>query len=113
MLKKEYRLKKKKDFQNVFEKGETIAGRFVFFKKAKNKSDEKRFGFIVSSKVSKKAVVRNKIKRRLRAIVKEEVDNIKSGLDMVIIAKPQVVDKSFNEIKEEVLELFKKADLHK
>jgi ribonuclease P protein component len=70
MLLKENRLKKKKDFERVFSQGRNLKGDFLFFKTINNKLEDNRIGFIVSKKVSKKAVERNKIKRRLREILR-------------------------------------------
>lgn len=69
MLPEINRLKKKKDIEKVFEEGQVFKEGFLIFKIAKNNSGKIRFGFIVSQKVSKRAVLRNKIKRRLRGLV--------------------------------------------
>lgn len=87
-------LKKKKDFNKAY-KGKTIAGKLIFLKAQKNNLDVSRFGFVVSSKISKKAVIRNKIKRRLREIVKD----FKKGFDIIIIVKPEIINKTYQEIK--------------
>ena len=71
MLPKKNRLKNKKDFERVFKQGKGFKEDFLFFKITKNNLKENRFGFIVSLKVSKKAVLRNKVKRRLREIIKK------------------------------------------
>lgn len=99
MLKKENRLKHTKDIENVFKNGKTIAGKLIFLKIFKNDLDISRFAFIVSTKISKKAVIRNKIKRQLREIVRTNLSNIKSGLDIVVVTKPNIIDKNYQEIK--------------
>ncbi len=96
---------KKKEFEAVFKKGKTKAGKLVFLKILKNNLDNNRFGIIVSKKISKKAVIRNKIKRRLREIIKQA--HIKSGFDIVIITKPEIIDKNYQEIKNDFENLFK------
>ena len=65
-LPKKNRLKKKKDFEEVFKKGKAVRGNFLFVRYLKNSLQFPRFAFVVSSKVSKKAVARNRI-RRLRS----------------------------------------------
>lgn len=97
---------KTKDFDNVFKKGKTIANKFVFLKVVKNNLDITRFGWIVSTKISKKAVIRNKIKRQLREISRENLSNIKPGFDIAIVVKPKILDKSYQEIKHELENLF-------
>ena len=82
MLSRKNRLKKKKDFEQVFRRGETLKEGFLTLKLAKNNLKVTRFGFVISLKVSKKASLRNKIRRRLRAIAKTKIPQIKTGFDM-------------------------------
>ena len=111
MLAKENRLRLKNDFKKVFEKGKFYQERFLAVKILSNESDISRFGFIVSKKISKKAVVRNKIKRRLRESVRLKFKNgsIKNGFDAVILTRPQIIDKKFVEIDEVIGKLLEKA----
>lgn len=111
MLSKQHRLTKDNDFESVFKKGKNLDSEFLFLKLRKNGSEISRFGFILSKKISKNAAVRNKIKRRLREIIRKELGNIKSGFDIVIVAKPKIVGKDYLEIREEVGGLIKKAGL--
>ena len=111
MLPKENRLKKREDFNNVFKKGKTTAGKLIFLKALKNNLNISRFGFVISVKISKKAVTRNKIKRQLREIIKRNLPNIKTGIDIVIISRPEIIAKKYQETKEEVEGLFFKAKL--
>lgn len=107
MLKQENRLRKKRDFEEVFKKGKTKTGKNLFLKARKNKLKTNRFGWVVSLKVSKKAVVRNKIKRQLRAIVKKNFSNLKQGLDIVVVARPEIVNKNYQEIENDLESLLK------
>jgi len=85
MLPKKNCLKKEKDFAKVFKEGQNFKEDFLYLKIKKNNLKSSRFGFIVSKKVSKKATSRNKIKRRLREIVRIKLPFIKKGIDGVII----------------------------
>ena len=78
---------------------------------SKNDLNFSRFAAVVSLKVSKKAVVRNKIKRRLRKIFTENLENLKGTFDIAITAKPAIFEKSYLEIKTATEELLKKANL--
>jgi len=115
MLVKENRLRLKNDFKKVFEKGKFCRERFLAVKILFNENDVSRFGFIVSKKISKKAVVRNKIKRRLRESVRLKLKNgsIKNGFDAVILTRPQIIDKKFVEIDEVMNKLLEKAGVLK
>ncbi|MDO8530306.1 MAG: ribonuclease P protein component [bacterium] len=108
MLPKENRLTKKNDFDLVFKKGKNEKRDFLVVKTLKNNLKESRFGFIVSKKVSSKAVVRNKVKRRLRDALQKEVDNIKEAKDIIFIALPGIEKKEYSDIKEAVSSFFNK-----
>lgn len=111
MLSKQHRLQRNKDFELVFKKGKTFGNDFLFLKLLRNDLKINRFGFIIGKKISKKSTTRNKIKRRLREIIRKKSDNIKSGFDIIIVAKPKTVEKDYLEIREEVEGLLRKARL--
>ena len=111
MLDKKHRLKEKKDFEEVIKKGKFYSEDLLVFKKIKNNLSRTRVGFVVSQKVSKKAVVRNKIKRRLRQIIKTNLAEIKPGFDIIFFTKKGIEEKDFSEIKKTIEKLLKKAKL--
>lgn len=113
MLSLKNRLKKEKEIERVLKKKGSIKSNLFVFKKSENFLGETRFCFIVSEKISKKATVRNKIKRRMREIVRESLPKIKKGFDIVIIALPGIEKKEFKEIKEDLLRVFLKAEILK
>ncbi len=100
MLPKINRIKKKKDFEAIFKNSKTTRTNFFIFKISKNKLDINRFGFVVSQKVSKRAVVRNKVRRRLAELMKVESEKMKTGIDLIVIALPGIEKKEFSEIKD-------------
>ena len=121
MLPKRNRLKKKKDFEKVFKNGKGFREDFLILKIVSNNLKNTRFGFIVSRKVSKKATQRNKIKRRLRELVKLKMPEMKKTakaesrqkreIDGVLIGIPGLETKDFYEMEEGINKLFKKAKL--
>ena len=111
MLSKSNRLKQKKDIERVIKRGESFKEKFLVLKTAKNSLSQSRFGFIVSQKVSKKATIRNKIRRKLREIVKRKIKSLKFYRDNLIIVLPGTDNKTFREIEETTTILFKKARL--
>jgi len=112
MLKKTNRLTKTKDIDRVFKGGKSFFGKTVGFKITNNDLGYNRINFIVSTKVSKKAVVRNKIKRQLREIIKAEMPKLASSKDLVIIALPPIVDLAFLEISSEIKSSLRKIKLY-
>lgn len=111
MLPKQNRLKKRKDFEKVFKQGRGFKEDFLFLKVIENNLEVSRFGFLVSQKVSKKAVVRNKIKRRLRELLKTKLPEIKKGIDGVLIALPGLEDRDFWELEKILTKLLEKAGI--
>ncbi|MCK9445793.1 ribonuclease P protein component [bacterium] len=113
MLPKENRLKKEKEFEAVFKGGRTLKGKSVFLKYLINGTDQTRIGFVVSKKISKLAVERNKAKRRMRDIVRLKKDNLKDGLSIVIISLPPIKGMEYKEIKQDLENLLSKEELIK
>lgn len=111
MLAKKNRLRKKKDIERVFKEGKGFKEDFLVLKIVKNNLENSRFAFIVSQKVSKKATLRNKIRRRLRELVRLKIKEIKTGIDGVVMALPGLEKKDFWELEEIINRIFKKANL--
>jgi len=107
------RLKKSKDIQKIFERGKSFKEDFLILKILPNNSAKTRFGFIVSQKISKKATLRNKIKRKLRELVGLKFKKTKKGIDVILIAVPGLETKDFWEINEAMNRVFKKAGILK
>jgi ribonuclease P protein component len=111
LLSKINRLKKRSDFDWVFKRGLKFKEDFLSLRVVNNNLKNSRFGFIVSQKISKKATLRNKIKRRLRTIIRVKLQKIKKGLDIILVANPGLEKKDFWELEEILYTLFKKANL--
>lgn len=103
MLSQKHRLTKQKDFDIVFKHGSSFFVRELGIKCAKNNSGHSRFGFIVSNKIAKKATERNKIKRRLREVIRLVLPKIKKGIDVVVIARPGIGELEYKEIEKQVM----------
>lgn len=121
MLTKVNRLKKKKDFERVFKEGQGFKEDFLFLKVVKKNLRTCRFGLVVSKNFSKKATLRNKIRRRLKELVKIKLARLKKeghlplgqGKDLVLVALPGLETKDFWEIEEILNKLFEKAKIFK
>lgn len=111
MLPLKNRLRKTKDFEKVFKQGFFVSDKFIAFKVTPNGLSTSRIGFIVSTKISKKAVVRNKIKRRLRAIFTAYLPAMKAGFDIAVMVKPEIISADFDEIENMVKVLLGKGKL--
>jgi len=98
MLKQDNRIRRNKDFDRVFKAGQSFYGRVFGIKAVSNDLAKNRFGILISTKVSKKAVVRNLYKRRLRALLRAEMKQLKTGYDVVIIVFPLILEKNQQEL---------------
>ncbi|MDR3156307.1 MAG: ribonuclease P protein component [Lactobacillales bacterium] len=87
-MRKSYRVKKEKEFQNVFKTGKSFANkRFIIYKYISPEQSHFRVGISVSKKVGN-AVTRNAIKRKIRQGIFELSSEIRSDIDFIVIARP-------------------------
>ncbi|MBF2084954.1 ribonuclease P protein component [Thermoleptolyngbya sp. C42_A2020_037] len=70
-----------------------------------------RIGITVSTKVSKRAVVRNRIKRRIRAALRELLPGFTTGWMIVVIVQPVAVKCNYKEILQELKQLLIEAEV--
>lgn len=111
MLPKKNRLIKEKDFNKIHRFGNFVGDFFLAVKFLENRLGHSRFGFLVGTKISKKAVERNQIKRRLRESIHSKLDKIKPGYDFVVFTKPEIVEKSYSEIDKAISNVLSKSNL--
>lgn len=72
-----------------------------------------RFGFIVSKKISGDAVQRNRIKRAFKAVIKYNLSDLISGVDVVFLAKPSSARKSTDSLTIETKNALKEVGILK
>jgi ribonuclease P protein component len=113
MLKQENRIGLNKDFDRAFKAGQSFYSKIIGIKAVTNDDNKKRFGILINTKVSKKAVVRNRIRRQIREIIKQNLDNVISGKNFVIIVFPLILDKNNQEIQESIETGLKKLRCYK
>lgn len=105
-MERRYRLQKNKAFQYVYHRGRSAACRDLVMLIAKGKG--LKVGFSVSKKVGN-AVVRNKVKRRLRECFRPHLGDVKPGL-YVIVARPSAATATFQSLSKDVRYLLRKHD---
>ena len=110
-MKKTYRVKKEAEFQRVFHEGRSTANRqFVIYVLDKEGQSHFRVGLSVGKKIGN-AVIRNRVKRKIRHSlleVKEELDPTK---DFLVIARKPVADMEMPELKKSLIHALKKANM--
>ncbi|MFZ4632055.1 MAG: ribonuclease P protein component [Patescibacteria group bacterium] len=113
MLEKNNRICLNKEFDRVFKTGHSFYAKELGIKLVENDREKTRFGILVGLKVSKKAVARNKIKRQIRAIIRENIPLIKDGKDIIIVTLPEIINSSYESIEKSLRLGFKKLNLYK
>ena len=112
MLPKENRLTKKKEIDAVFKDGKTGFASFLLLKFINNNLNYPRFAIIASNKVSKKAVVRNLLRRRIREILRKRLEKF-LNIDGIIVLNPKTKDAEFKDLEKELDYIFKNAKILK
>jgi len=104
MLQKKNRIISSAIFKEIFAKGSTRENECfkIIFKK--NNLDYPRYGIIISTQVSKLAVERNALKRKIRNILRNFLSVFSKGFDIVIIVKKNCLKISFSKLKESLKE---------
>lgn len=89
MLPKPKRLTKQRDFLKLASSGHTVFGPFATLRVRQIKNQPSKVAFITSTKVFKKAVDRNRAKRRMREAVAQLWDKIPAEMHLLFILKPE------------------------
>ena len=104
-------LKKNEDFKSLLS-GKKVSNKYstIFFKRLSNKDTNKLNLSIVTKKKIGNAVIRNKIKRRLRNIMNDIYKQIKINLKFsyLIIARQNVSREKYNDIKTQIFKDFER-----
>ena len=97
-------LKKTRDFQKVYHKGKSYANKYLVMYILKNGSERNRVGIAVGKKVGN-SVVRHHLTRLIREVYRLQEENFRSGLDIVVIARPAAKEITYREMESAVLHL--------
>lgn len=109
-------IKESKDFEKIIHKGQFIKNRYYILYYLKNDNNEYyRFGISVGKKISNRAVIRNKLKRRLKTIIDNHKNFYQNNQDYIIIMKRSCLEASFAELENNFVDLInklKKGDIN-
>ena len=105
------RLTTKAEFARVREEGQVFRGNLLTVAVAREgKIGGFRAGFITSRKIGG-AVVRNRVRRRLREIVRKHQGELRDGISIVTIARPAAARSVYRALEDEWLRLAKRASI--
>lgn len=106
MLTNKYRMKKSKEFRQVFTSGKSYSSRHVVIYVFNNLTPN--YGFIASKKIGN-AVKRNRAKRLIREAVRLNLTRIDQNYRIIFIARNSINGANYKEVEKSVLYLLKKA----
>jgi ribonuclease P protein component len=108
-MRRVYRLKSSLEFQAVYTKGRSVANRAaVLYVLPQKPAGISQVGFAAGKKLGK-AVVRNRIKRRIKEAVRLVWSRVKPGYRLIVIARQAAKDMPFPQLQERITELFERA----
>lgn len=104
------RLRSSEEFQAVFKKGRQLANRVAVLYYIASDRPLARAGFVVSKKLGK-AVARNRVRRRLKEVVRRHGSELRAGWDFVLVARQRAREATWLELERGIVALLKQAGL--
>ena len=102
-------LRRRADFEQVFVSGTFVGGRTVSLRILERGEGPTRVGFAVGKRLDKRAVIRNRARRRLREAIRE-VD-LRDGYDIVVLGRRPVLTEEFGHVRKDVRAVLGRAGL--
>ena len=112
MFSEAYRLRSEKDIQTLFARGKGVFGVYGGLKYRPNGLPTSRCTIVVGTKVAKLAVDRNRIKRRMREVVRLLAPHIRPGYDLLFMPKNTAGTVAYPILSSSITQLIKKASLY-
>lgn len=103
-------LRRRAEFDAVMRSGTARSHRFLVLRWRHTDRAETRIGFSTPRSLGG-AVVRNRVRRRLREIVRERLIAIGAGYDLLLIARPDAASASFAELRSATATLLERAEI--
>ena len=103
-------LKENRVFRRLYAKGRSAVGPAMVLYCRNNGGEQNRLGFTVSTKLGH-AVVRNRVRRRLREVYRLNEGRIAAGYDIVVVARVRAIHIPFDKLERQFLSLADKLGL--
>ena len=103
-------IKQNYEFRRLYSKGKSCANAYLVVYCRKNRAGRSRIGYTVSNKVGH-AVVRNRVRRRIREIFRLSQGKMKQGYDIIVVARTRAAHADYWELKRAFEKTCKKLGL--
>ena len=97
-------IKKNSRFRTIYATAKSRADRILVIYKAPSEDGQSHLGITVSGKIGH-AVVRNRIRRRIREAVRLSEERFLPGYDIIFVARKPAVEADYHELEASVLKL--------
>jgi len=114
MLNKENRLRTRFEYKISKKYGKHLSGKYfhLYVLKPKNYQKDTKVGIVISNKVSKSAVKRNRLKRLFREAIRDNMTRLENrSLWITVYPKTSSLEKSYEEISTDVTQVLQKVPL--
>ncbi|HEY6411110.1 MAG TPA: ribonuclease P protein component, partial [Ktedonobacteraceae bacterium] len=108
-LNRALRLRKSREFQRVRQQGRSITSRLLILAWVPNEVGKLRIGFVVSKRISKLAVERNRVKRLLSEAIRRHLSELPTGWDIVLSARNHITVADLRALEEDIVNLLHRA----
>jgi ribonuclease P protein component len=108
---KENRLRSARDISRVYSKGSYVSNGIISIKSLQTRRPGSRVVVVVGKKVSKKATIRNRMRRRIVPIIVAQWQTVRAGYDIVITVHNELEGITPKKLESEIKYLLKKANL--
>ena len=111
MLIPAHRLRRRKDFRHAYQRGKSLKSTNFILYYTPNITGAYRVGFSVSKKIGK-AVVRNRVKRKLREAARLNPESFTAGWDYIFIARHSAITAEVKDLENQIIQATSKLSLN-
>ena len=108
MLEKQYRLKKNKEYNYIYRKGESVYSKTLTVYFVKTKIKPFKVGFSISSKIGN-SVIRHKVKRKLTHLFREFITQVDPNYNYVFVARSGIENMTYDSLRNEMKKVLTKG----
>ncbi len=103
-------LRHRADFDAVSRRGSTRSGRLLVLRTLRTEGPVTRIGISTPRRLGG-AVERNRVRRRIRELMRERYAEMASGFDLLVIARPGSTSAAFAELRTEMASLLERSGI--